>query len=115
MKKRFVYDGDLFLLDSKSERAPKFRKQKKRYGFSDDETWSLDYTIACFVLPRLKRFKKVSKSFPAGSSLKEWNKKLSFMIYAMKQIKQDKVNNDNFKKVQTGLQLFGENFLDLWW
>lgn len=118
MKKKhpqFLYNGDLFLLDSKDERAPQYRRRKKRYGFSDDETWDLDYTITCFVLPRLKRFKKISASFPVGSSRGEWKKDLSLMIYAFKQIQKDNLNDNNREKVESGLRLFGEKFLQLWW
>ena len=34
-------------------------KQKLTRGFSDDELWSLDITVAKFMLPRLKRLIKI--------------------------------------------------------
>jgi len=40
------------------------KRQKKKRGiytrFKDEELWSLDVTIAKFILPRLKKFKKVT-------------------------------------------------------
>ena len=39
----------------------KCKYQKIRYGVSDDDVYCLSYTIALFVLPRLKYFKKKGK------------------------------------------------------
>jgi hypothetical protein len=38
--------------------------QKLTRGFSDEECWNLDYTIAKFILPRLKHFKKHNYGLP---------------------------------------------------
>ena len=47
------------------------------------ETWNLDYTIAKFVLPRLKLFKKLNNGYPGreGMETKEkWDEALNKMI-----------------------------------
>lgn len=44
----------------------KFFWQRLTRGFGDDELWSLDDTIAEFILPRLKAFTKQRTSHPTG-------------------------------------------------
>lgn len=41
----------------------KYAKKKGTY-ISNKETWSLDYTIAKWILPRLKLYKKLTNGFP---------------------------------------------------
>ena len=86
----------------------RLRKKRGIYTkFKDKETYSLDYTIACFVLPRLKRFKELDKGCPSifffnedgsthfndegrtESAHQEWQDILDCMIYSFEQI----VNN----------------------
>ena len=40
-------------------RYGEFSEYKKEHGFSPDELWALDLTIANFILPRLKAFQEV--------------------------------------------------------
>lgn len=107
------------LCEDDSERAEIYRKQRMERGFDDSETWSLDYTIAKFILPRLKRFKEVTNGYPGGLSEEEWDEILDKMIYAFDL----KVNYDSDfdwkdgdqKKFDEGIKLFSEWFLHLWW
>jgi hypothetical protein len=46
-------------------RAVRFWFQRRTRGFDDSELWSLDHTILAFALPRLRRFREISHSFPA--------------------------------------------------
>lgn len=41
----------------------KYAKKKGKY-VSNKETWNLDYTIAEWILPRLKAYKKVTIGYP---------------------------------------------------
>ncbi len=89
-------------------------------GWSDRDTWSLDNTIAKFVLPRLKRFKDLNIGFPCTHSWEEWNKVLDDMIYAMEIVSDDVLNYTadekvDWNRVNNGLELFGKHFRDLWW
>ena len=45
-------------INAKNGRWGEMKQQIKERGFADSELWSLDYTIASFVLPRLKQFRK---------------------------------------------------------
>ncbi|MFW6046541.1 MAG: hypothetical protein ACOCP4_01980 [Candidatus Woesearchaeota archaeon] len=53
------------------KRSVKHFFQKLKYGYSDRETWSLDMTIAKFVLPRLKRYKEIDPGNPHGLTERE--------------------------------------------
>jgi hypothetical protein len=101
------------------------KRQKKKFGiptFKDNEIWDLDITLANYILPRLKRFKKVNvNSYPPDlSGIEEWHKIIDKMIWSFERI----VNDDwsyEYKRVKeqkeqydTGMKLFAEYFLDLW-
>ena len=98
-----------------------FKKQRKERGWDDSETWSLDSTIAGFVLPRLKRFKEVNCGFPSLLSEEKWNEILDHMIYAMEVISDEELHygctltKKDWKRVNRGCRLFGKYFQDLWW
>lgn len=73
----------------------KKRLKKKKMGenwIKPTELWSLDLTIANFVLPRLIAFKKNNIGYPSEfKSKKEWDNVLDKMIAAFNLI----INGDN--------------------
>ena len=96
----------------------KYLYQYLTRGWSDKDLWSLDYTTAKFLLPRLKRFKKVTTSYPGNLSFEEWQHKLDNMIITFEII----ANGDGFNpseeecvNINKGLDDFREWFLHLWW
>jgi len=109
------------LIDKKDKREKKFAKQRLSRGFDDSETWSLRDTIANFILPRLKRFKKVQRAFPADITAEEWDSIIDKMIISFEMVKRDKWDVDlskareQLKKIDEGLNLFAKWYLDLWW
>ena len=46
--------------DEDSNRASKWREERRIYGFDERETWSLDYTFFCWLYERLLMFKEVN-------------------------------------------------------
>jgi hypothetical protein len=48
------------LTEKYDERQGKFRKKRLERGFDDSETWSLDYTVASFIIPRLERYQELA-------------------------------------------------------
>ena len=96
----------------------KYRNRIK-YGFYDKETWNLDYTIAKFILPRLKRFRDVTICYPPElKSFDEWQKILDKMIWSFESMindYDDALDPEQSKKQQEGLDLFSKYFADLWW
>lgn len=113
--------------DWTTKRGLLFLWQRFTRGFSDDETWSLDYTVAKFTLPRLRRLRELEFGHPACYTEKQWCRMVDTMIYALDAVIKDvegKLYSDCQKpedyrkidqKVQEGLALFGRNFRGLWW
>lgn len=118
----------------------KWLKKNKKYVDSK-ECWNLDYKIAEFVLPRLKRFRQDTNSYPGHGELdtfEKWMEALDKMILAFEYIIEDDnwwlgnadydssdglymdlKKSEEIKKRQViineGLQLFGKYFQNLWW
>lgn len=57
----------------------KLLAQRRKYGFDESETWSLDYSLNKLIVPRLKMFIKVAcdLSVPSQFLLDEQNKSLA--------------------------------------
>ena len=101
-------------------RRDKWLKQLERQGLDETETWNLDVVIACFLVPRLKLFKRKTNCIPEGHTEKKWQKTLDKMINAFEII----ANREIYalieparweREVEAGLQLFVKHYHDLWW
>ena len=90
------------------------KKHQKNHMYQD--TWSLDYYIAKFTLPRLKLFKKVTMGYPCDlKSINEWYNILDKMIASFEILATDEWNTqDEQKIVNEGLDLFRKYYQDLW-
>lgn len=62
------------------------KRQKKIRNIKYKDIYNLDKTIARFVLPRLKFFKKHKPGYPPGLNLEEWKDILDKMILSFKLI-----------------------------
>lgn len=56
---RQLYKGDVLCVPNekfskKDKRSKKWKKQRKKYGFCDTETWSLDYTARVWFYSHIK-------------------------------------------------------------
>ena len=63
-----------------SKRYWKMWYQRRKYGFDESETWSLDYSLSKLIIPRLKMFKKLSLtsgSLPGSLLIEEQNKSIA--------------------------------------
>lgn len=98
-------------------RRLRFLWQKVTRGFSDDELWNLDVTIARFVLPRLRRFRARTHGYPGGMTEEEWDDKLREMVWAFDRIANDAgldaLQNDQ-ARINAAMLEFGRHFRDLW-
>lgn len=100
-------------------REEAFRKERLKQGFDQSETWSLDCTIAAFIIPRLKEYKKIVLNFFAYPKDDDFYINIDKMIKAFELI----IRNDGNRiwnekeqqQVEEGLKLFSENLLSLWW
>ena len=119
----FEWNKPLYLITAHDKRSKEFIKQKKKYGFSDDETWSLDATIVIFILPRLKRFRDIiadGAGYPTDLTKDEWVSILNKMIEAFELMFKECIDGyiiteDDQKKINQGLHLFADYFQALWW
>lgn len=100
------------------DRQEEWYNQRKENGFDDTETWSLKTTIAKFVLPRLKWFKERHFDNPWDITFEKWDEILDNMIFSFEYYAKDEwkpISDEDFKKVEEGMKLFGEYYGDLWW
>lgn len=76
-------------------RLANLKQQRVERGFDDTECWNLDYTIAAFILPRLKVFKQDTNGYPGVEPMdtpEKWDAALDEMIWAFDYI----VNEDKY-------------------
>src|SRR5574344_1751322 len=93
-------------------------RKKKGLLISDNDIWSLDYTLAKYILPRLKRFKQINRSsYPSFELTKtEWKEILNKMIWSFDYIIKNNESNELLeiekenKQCQEGLDLFAKYF-----
>lgn len=94
-------------------------------GFSDQQLWSFDVTLAEYILPRLIRYKEITNGMPFCKELnrhyteEEWNTVLEKMIFAMQYVKElDQLTGSNssekHKQYEEGITLFAKHFINLW-
>lgn len=116
MKKTKWVCKEPHLLGKDDSRISSFKKQLKRDGFCDSETWSLDTTIVEFTLPRLERFYEIAVG--GGSNDTKFHKELKKIIKAFRIIMSEEgypMGDDHKKVVDKGMKLFHKNFFSLWW
>lgn len=56
-----IKSNDVCIFNTESidkDRQKRFKKQRKKYGFDERETWSMDYTIATWLYSHFKGYKK---------------------------------------------------------
>ena len=114
---RWKLVGGPMYVDKRDKRYAGYVAEMKKTGVSPDETWSLDLTIALFVLPRLKLFKELTISYPCGMTMDGWYAELDKMIAAFELICSEKAfpTKDEQSKINAGLDSFRKYFEALWW
>jgi len=97
-------------------RSIRFFWQRLTRGWDDSETWSLDVTIAEFILPRLKRYKQLSSEV-----IETDEEALDKMIRAFELLTTCfdwpylPGHVEKQQEVEDGLTLFAKNYRGLWW
>lgn len=110
-------------LNPDDPRQKAFKKQRLERGFDNTELWSLDVTIAKFILPRLKEFKNQTCGIPGcieqngDEGLEVWKNIIQQMIDAFEFIADDVCipTEEEQRKISLGLDLFRQHFYSLWW
>ena len=106
----------------KRQRKKWLKKHGKYVPYSD--LWSLDITIANFVLPRLKKIKKENIGYPGIDGMdtpEKWDEALDKMILAFEYVAHTFDMESHFDEdkrrqavINEGLQLFAKWFQYLW-
>lgn len=116
MKKPDNYHGYAFDKEMKNDKRKKrWKKQREECGVDDTETWSLDVTLAHYILPRLKMYRQIAFNTIDAPELQS---DVDKMIEAFELIVSEENYNpteEQNKKVQDGLDLFAKNYRALWW
>lgn len=101
------------------KRSIKFFFQRLTRGWDDSDTWSLDYSLAKLIAPRLKRFKEVTGGHPGDMTEQEWNNTLDKMIAAFEFLGSEErwsnTDKNKWNEVQEGIDLFAKHYVGLWW
>ena len=100
------------------KRDLKFFWQRRTRGWDDGETFSLDYSLAKLIAPRLRRFREITIGIPNGKSERKWKEELDKMIASFEFAGSEAVwdaSPEEFKKHQEGFRLFTKNYFRLWW
>ena len=99
------------------DREKKFVEQRKKRGFDESETWSLDCTIAEFVIPRLEEYLEIVQGVIVLE--KNYVKNVNKILRAMRLIVRDDGSQmwdeNETKQVRKGLKLFSQLFLTFGW
>ena len=82
LKRRF-YDVRLFI---------KSKYQLLRYGYEFRDCWSLDYSLARWILPRLKHLRKNLNGHPMELTFEQWEEILDKIIFSFEYV----LNNDKY-------------------
>ena len=108
--KKFYGEDDststMFNTRKKAEtRQEEFNKQRKKYGFDERETWSLDFTSVQWIYAHLKRFKKWTDCELYHTP---------FNNYIVDVIKKDKDGNYIYHSEEEILRTKKEDIVDDW-
>lgn len=114
----------------------KSKYQLLKYGYEFRDCWSLDYSAATWLVPRLKHLKKTKYGIPLfcyknhqnhtkvddRAAIKKWNNILDEMIFAFEFTSHEednwKLNDKKYKELSkralNGRLLFARYFCHLW-
>lgn len=96
-----------------------FLEQLEKNGWTEMDTWSLDVSLAKFLVPRLEMLKEKMKNMvPNEMPSKKWHKVLDEMIDGFKFVDSSEYfycSEKERKKVEKALDHLKKYFSNLWW
>ena len=104
----------------------KARRFQSKFDYSkdhiyDQETYSLDYTIIKFTIPRLIKYKKLTNGYPYDlGSMEKWLEIIQKIIDGWTIFVNNNgttlcLSDEDIKKIEEADQLFFKWFHHLWW
>ena len=93
-----------------------WEEQFNKQGFDDSSTFSLDYSIAHFIYPRIVKYYELADQVIDIDHHKGFRKAIEDMIEGFKLATIDKIpNEEEDEKIHKAWQLLGEWHSALWW
>jgi hypothetical protein len=115
------------------ERKEKMLKDYEEKGWTERDVWSLDHTLAVWILPRLTYFRDCASGCPGGfaktdgngkstkrqfaAGCKKWRRVLDEMVDGFTIIASDRyflTKSEDEKKIEKALDNFREYYRCLW-
>ena len=104
------------------ERQEYWKKEQKKYGFDERQTWNLNQTIICFLYPRLKMYQKYNYGYPCNLTSEKWENIIQEMIDGFEahlKFKDEdwtlEKDQEVHQKTQKSFDLLAKYWDDLWW
>ncbi len=93
--------------------------QKKTRGFSDEEWWNLDISLAKWIIPRLRHLRDNTHGYPPDvGNAESWDEILRQIILAFELIVimqgEDTTEPPESDNIDEGLDLFRKYYFFLW-
>lgn len=105
------------LTDKDDEREKLFSEQRMEMGFDDSELWSLDLSIARFIIPRLKRLIEIHEETIVDehgfmNKCRKFQRALELITKEMDEL--PVLTDAEEQEIKDGLSIFPEIFRGLW-
>ena len=105
------------------------REVENKEGFSEEEFFNLDYSLALYIYGRLRYFQdNCLKGCPMNMSMEQWNSIIKKMIkafrlyiekgetdYTVNEIERKIISKNKTKQINYGMRLFIKYFGCLWY
>jgi hypothetical protein len=95
--------------------------KSKKSKLKDEDISCLYYDLSNYLIPRLRRFKEISISYPCDETSESWNEKLDFIADSLEKVISDDYHNlpinemiELKQQAQKAAKMLGEVWFDLW-
>jgi hypothetical protein len=99
----------------------KKKTQTKKSKIKEDDVVCLYYDLTEYVIPRLRKFKEISISYPCNETSESWNEKLDFIADSLEKVISDDYHDLPISEMirlkeqaKQASKMLGEVWFDLW-
>jgi len=91
-------------IDTDKDGQKRFKKQRKKYGFDERETWSMNYTMATWIYSHFKAYKKYASKIVDLTyhkfNIPKWNEEENVISDEMIEINQQEAIDIVIKNIK---------------
>lgn len=95
-------------------RAPIHWYKRARYGYSEEDSWSLFYHVAGVIADGCRDLRERELGFPNGMTWEEWSHTLMEIENGMRLAQKDTGSLEDRMIIDSALEKFRDHFWDLW-